>query len=159
MRNLKLLNKNYLSIILVFLFFGFSANSQEPVDIWSLENNVLKENNILIDSQGEEAVTKNKVYEMQSLKKEKINIQEDTTLTSKEIEIVGLYDPEKNGLDINMWSNSDGDQILRLFKNINKIDLSKDAAEILNILFLTNAYYPERNITKEQFLKIKSNWL
>tara|TARA_B110000008_G_scaffold257196_1_gene275182 strand:+ start:8 stop:1465 length:1458 start_codon:yes stop_codon:yes gene_type:complete len=58
-----------------------------------------------------------------------------------------------------MWSNSDGDQILNLFKNIDKINLSKDASEILDILFLTNAYYPEKNITKEQFLEIKSSWL
>jgi hypothetical protein len=58
-----------------------------------------------------------------------------------------------------MWSNSDGDQILNLVKNINKINLSEDASEILNILLLTNSYYPQKNISKEQFLSIKSNWL
>ena len=58
-----------------------------------------------------------------------------------------------------MWSNSNGDQILDIFKRINKIDLSKDASEILKILLLTNAYYPEINISKEQFLALKSNWL
>ena len=34
------------------------------------------------------------------------------------------------------------DQILNIFKRINKMDLSKDASEILDILLLTNAYYP-----------------
>ena len=58
-----------------------------------------------------------------------------------------------------MWSNSNGDQILNIFKRIDKMDLSKDASEILDILLLTNAYYPEINILKEQFLEIKSNWL
>ena len=58
-----------------------------------------------------------------------------------------------------MWSKSNGDQILNILKRINKIDLSKDAIEILDILLLTNAYYPETNITKKQFLEIKSNWL
>tara|TARA_B100000767_G_scaffold229996_1_gene220898 strand:- start:239 stop:1696 length:1458 start_codon:yes stop_codon:yes gene_type:complete len=58
-----------------------------------------------------------------------------------------------------MWSNSNGDQILNILKRIDKINLSQDATEILNILLLTNAHYPESNITKEQFREIKSNWL
>ena len=37
MKNLKLLNKKYLSIILFYLFFGFDAQSQEPIDIWNIE--------------------------------------------------------------------------------------------------------------------------
>ena len=76
-----------------------------------------------------------------------------------EIKIVGLYDPADNGLDINMWSKSNGDQIQNIFKRINKINLSKDASEILNILLLTNAHYPEINISKNQFLELKTNWL
>ena len=31
--------------------------------------------------------------------------------------------------------------------------------EILNILLLTNSYYPQKNISKEQFLELKSKWL
>ena len=75
---------------------------------------------------------------MQSQKGTDLNIKEDQTLNSKEIEIVGLYDPAESGLDINMWSNSNGDQILKIFNRINKINLSKDAADILNTLLLTN---------------------
>jgi hypothetical protein len=58
-----------------------------------------------------------------------------------------------------MWSNSNGDQILNIFKRINKMNLSKDASDILDILLLTNSYYPENNISTDQFLEIKSNWL
>ena len=58
-----------------------------------------------------------------------------------------------------MWLNSDGSNLKNLFKNINKFNLSDDAAEILNILLLTNSYYPNQNITKEEFLKFKSDWL
>ena len=39
------------------------------------------------------------------------------------------------------------------------MNLSKDASEILDILLLTNAHYPEINISKDQFLELKSNWL
>ena len=159
MKNSKLLNKKNLSIILFFAFFGFESQSQEPVDIWNVEVKSKDEKAIIDKNFKEKNITQNTIYEMQSQKGEEINIVEDQTLASKEIEIVGLYDPAANGLDINMWINSDGEQILKLFNNINKIELSNDASEILNILLLTNAYYPETNISKEQFLELKSNWL
>ena len=159
MKNLRLLNKKNLSIILTFLVFGFSASSEEPIDIWSIEEKNSKNVNTPLKEKNNEIVSKNSIYEMQSQKKSIQIIDEETTLTSKEVKIVGLYDPAENGLDINMWSNSDGDQILNLFENISKIKLSQDAAEILDVLFLTNAYFPDKNITKEQFLEIKSRWL
>tara|TARA_B100000780_G_scaffold182148_1_gene127810 strand:+ start:167 stop:1927 length:1761 start_codon:yes stop_codon:yes gene_type:complete len=159
MKILKLLNKKKLSIILLFLLFGFGSHSEEPVDIWNVEAKPkIKDTIIKVDSE-KKSVQENSIYEMQSQKVNDFNIEEDKTLASKEIEIAGLYDPSENGLDINMWSNSNGDQIFNIFKRINKIKLSQDAKNILNILLLTNAYYPELNITKKQFREIKSNWL
>tara|TARA_B100000787_G_scaffold26867_1_gene17779 strand:- start:2519 stop:4279 length:1761 start_codon:yes stop_codon:yes gene_type:complete len=159
MKNLKSLNKKYLSIILFFSFFGFIAQSQEPVDIWSIEGKKNLEKTVINETLDEKDIPKNSIYHMQSKKDDKLNIEEDQTLASKEIKIVGLYDPAENGLDINMWSNSNGDQILSIFKRIDKMNLSQDATNILNILLFTNAYYPKINITKDQFLEIKSNWL
>ena len=56
-------------------------------------------------------VTGNSIYEMQSENNNSLSIEQDETLASKEIEIIGLYDPAKNGLNINMWKNSDGYRI------------------------------------------------
>ena len=42
------------------------------------------------------------IYEMQT-SKENDFIKLEPNLNSQEIKIVGLYDPEDNGLDINMW--------------------------------------------------------
>jgi len=160
MKNLKLLNKNYFSIVLLILFFGLDIQAQEPIDIWNIESqNVIKKDSIDKNNVNEDAIPSNSVYDMQSQKLSGLNIEEDQTLISKEIEIAGLYDPAENGLNINMWSNSNGDQILNIFKRIDKIDLSEDASQILNILLLTNSYYPKTNISKEQFLAMKSNWL
>ena len=159
MKNLKLLNKNYLSVILFYLFFGFTAQSLEPIDIWNIEEKKDTKNPDLIEVIKEKDASQNSIYKMQSKKNEELNIEEDQTLVSNKIKIIGLYDPAENGLDINMWSNSNGDQILNIFKRINKIELSKDATQILNILLLTNAHYPKKNISKDQFLKLKSNWL
>jgi len=159
MKNLKLLNKNYLSIILFYFIFGFSAQSLEPIDIWNIEEKKDTKNLDVIEGSEIKNTSKNSIYEMQSEKNNELNVKEDETLLSNNIKIVGLYDPAENGLDINMWSNSNGDQILNIFKRINKMELSKDASEILDILFLTNAHYPEINISRDQFLELKSNWL
>ena len=109
MKNLKLLNKKYLSFILFYLFFGLAAQSQEPIDIWNIEKKKTGENTDVIESNEEKNITQNSIYKMQSQKKDDPNIEEDQTLTSNKI--VGLYDPAENGLDINMWSKSNGDQI------------------------------------------------
>ncbi|MDB4250057.1 hypothetical protein N9806_00865 [Candidatus Pelagibacter sp.] len=159
MKNLKLLSKNYFLVILFSLFFGFVANSQEPVDIWAVGEKKSKENTTTIEVEAEKNIPQNGIYEMQSQKEGELSIEETQTLISKEIKLVGIYDPAENGLDINMWSNSNGDQILNIFKRIDKLELSRDAVEILDILLLTNAHYPEMNISKEQFLEIKSKWL
>ena len=136
MKNLKLLNKNCLPVILFFLVFGLTAQSEEPIDIWSIEEKKTTKNVEVIENIQEKKVTQNSIYKMQSQKDDKLNIEEDQTLISKEIKIVGLYDPSENGLDINMWSNSDGDQILNIFERIDKLNLSKDASGILDILLL-----------------------
>ena len=159
MKNLKLLNKNYFLVILFSLFFGFATNSQEPVDIWEVGEKKPEENITQIEDEAKKNIPQNSIYEMQSQKEVELSIEETETLISKEKKLVGIYDPAENGLDINMWSNSNGDQILNIFKRIDKLELSRDATEILDILLLTNAHYPEINISKEQFLEIKSKWL
>jgi len=58
-----------------------------------------------------------------------------------------------------MWKNSNGIKILEIIEKIQNTNLSKDAIEIFNLTILTNSYFPEKNINKEQFLKIKSDWL
>ena len=158
MKNSKLLNKKYLSITLFYLFLALAAHSQEPVDIWNVGEKKTTANIETVEN-NQEDVVQNSIYKMQSEKDNELNIEEDQTLDLNKIKIVGLYDPAENGLDINMWSKSNGDQILNIFKRINKMNLSKDASDILDILLLTNAHYPEINISKDQFLELKSNWL
>ena len=159
MKILKLLNKKNLSIIIFSLFSFSSIAEDKPVDIWNInkqEAETISEENISIKNKQE--ASESSIYKMQSDKNED-SIKLDQKLTSKTIKIAGLYDPQDYGLDINMWSNSDGSTLKKLFNNIDKYDLSKDASEILNISLLTNAYYPNINITNQEFLKFKTKWL
>ena len=103
MKNLKLLNKKYLSIIVLFITFGLSSQSQEPIDIWDVEKKTVEESRV--ENSNKENIPKNTIYEMQSQKDVEQNIEEGKALISKEIKILGLYDPAENGLSINMWSN------------------------------------------------------
>ena len=140
---LKLLNKKSLFIILNFFFlFSLKVYSIEPVDIWNID---LEKSKIEISSEEkneEKIISTNTIYEMQSQKQNELEVQQDETLLSKTIKVTGLYDPEENDLTIDMWSDSNGEQILNLFNKIKKIKLSNDAKEILNILLLTNSYFP-----------------
>ena len=163
MKILRLLNKKLLSVILFSFFFVNLVAEEKPVDIWNIEKKEI-DNNL----NGGEASnnkeykiklnTESEIYQMQSKKKNN-TIDLNENISSKEIKIFGLYDPSDYGLDINMWVNSDGDQLKNIFSKLDKIDLSNDAKEIMNISLLTNAYMPQRNISERDFLKFKSNWL
>ena len=163
MKILKLLNRKYLSIILIFFLFSSNTQAEEkPIDIWNIDKEKTEEvsvnNNLKEEKINSEKILKSSIYEMQS-QKQINNIQVDTSLNSKALEIIGLYDPEDYGLKINMWSNSNGDQLKYIFLNLKKLNLSIDASNLMNVVLLTNAYYPNTNITEDEFLKFKSDWL
>ena len=162
MKILKLLSKKNFSIVLIILLFLSKSFAEEkPVDIWNIDKAAINE------SAGIEESTLNNIedkslpeFDIYNMQSQKINqIQLDETLGINDIKIIGLYDPEDYGLSINMWSNSDGDQLKNIFSKLNKINLSADASEIMKISMLTNAYYPIENITEKEFLDAKSNWL
>ena len=163
MKILKLLNKKYFSILFITIF-GLNCNADDkPVDIWDLEKKEIDKSSIKSSSSSDNNDEtfkgfESSVYDMQSQKKnDEIKLEEN--IETKEIKLFGLYDPEDYDLKIDMWINSDGDQLKRIFSKLMKLNLSKDATEILNISLLTNAYHPKKNITDEEFFELKSNWL
>ena len=160
MKILKLLNKKSILFFLKYLIFISPVLAEDkPIDIWNIEkkeNEVITETNISTENISDNSETS--VFDMQS-DKQNNPIELDENLLSKDIKIVGLYDPQENGLSINMWANSDGEKLKKLFKKIEKIDLSNDASEIMNVSLLTNAYYPGQNITEQEFLKFKTHFL
>ena len=164
MKTLKLLNRKYLSILLiVFLLSANSKAEDNPVDIWNIDKDKIEttksddnqnNNEVLISEEN----TQSSVYDMQA-QKQIDTVQVESSIDSQDVKIIGLYDPEDYDLKMDMWSYSNGDQIKSLFSNLLKLDLSQDALDIMNLVLLTNAYYPEDSITEKEFLKIKSDWL
>ena len=155
----KLLNKNYLSIfiILFILLNSLVAAEDEPVDIWNLEKK-LEENKSEIILQDND-ISVNSTIQIQTNQSNEFEIVKGNKLNSNNINLAGLYDPAENGLTIDMWFNSDGNEIVSIFNRINKIKLSNDAKEILDIALLTNSYFPKKNISEDKFLNYKTDYL
>ena len=165
MKILKLLNRKYLSILFIsfLIIFGVEAEDK-PIDIWNIDQSKIKKlktnenENENVNKTNIDQITESSIYDLQS-QKEIDKVQLDSSLDSKDIKITGLYDPEDYDLKIDLWDNSNGDQLKFLFSNLAKLNLSKDASELMNIVMLTNSYYPKINFTEDEFLKIKSEWL
>ena len=156
----RLLSKKFF-LLTFFLLLSLHINAEEqPVDIWNIDkNNDQSSNELIIENNSNTKKVKDSdIYKMQSQKKSE-SIKLDESLVTNEINIYGLFDPEDNDLDMNMWSNSNGDQLKSIFLRLSKIDLSDDASELMKIALLTNAYPPGTNISEKEFLEIRSNWL
>ena len=154
MNILKFLNKFFFQFFLFLIIFPLQG--EEAVDIWN-ENNLNEPSNtsITVEDANENEST---IYE--TIKPLTSNIKEENDLEKEEEEIIfGLFDPEENNLNINMWINSDGKTILKKLNKIDKIKLSKDAEEIFYKTLFTNSYSPRINLTASVFLNFKSEWL
>ena len=159
----KLLN-NFFFLILLLLFSSNEVFAEDqPVDIWNIDKKKIEEDSSSIDISADENLeiktnTVSNIFNMQS-KKENDSIQLEETLNNQKIEIYGLFDPEDYDLEINMWSNSNGNELKNIFSRLNKINLSDDATEIMKITLLTNAYPPKIDISEKEFLDLRSEWL
>jgi len=147
------LNKLIFSLFFfTILTFSFAFGEEEPVDIWKNKNEQIadgdEKKNIAIESPilSDDA---NKIIV-------KINENKIENLNQS---VVGIFDPVENNFNLNMWSSSDGNDVKKILKRINKIKLSKPSEDLLFQVLFTNAYPPKENLNHEEFLKIKINWL
>ena len=142
MKNLKSLSKKLFLISFIFILISNTLAEDKPSDIWNINEQQTQETintkDLSLDNdQSNNEILENSIYKMQP-KTIKNQIEFDQNLASDQVRILGLYDPEENGLDINMWSNSDGDQLKNIFAKLKKMEFSEDAKEIMNISVLTN---------------------
>ena len=97
-------------LLLLFSFFTSKINSNEAVDIWNLNKEKKKEQNISINdlkSDDEDEISQI------SLENKNIEILKEENLDKNKILLVGLYDPAENNLDIDMWTKTDGKEIIK----------------------------------------------
>ena len=112
MRLLKLSNKRLLNLLLFVLLIPNSSYTNEPIDIWDLEN--LKNKNKI---EKENELIEENINKLSNIKKDSSNlvlVEEEEKFVSNELNLVGLYDPADNDLNLNMWELSDGEKIIKL---------------------------------------------
>ena len=138
-------------------FCSLSFGEEKPVDIWSEKNNTKSsEKNKKEENLKEES--KIDISKINKSKKEQIQIL-DNQNEDPPVKLVGLYDPGKNDLSLEMWSETNGEFIRDAIKRIEKIELSKFSEEIFLNTILTYSYAPKNNLSEGEFLKLKINWL
>jgi len=154
---ISLLHLNKLKEIAIFftiLFFN-SAIAATPVDIWEKQKNQEDQNNQIIDEK--ETTIESPILSedtnkiITKIEEQKINKFDQT--------VIGIFDPKDNNFNLNMWLESDGEDIKKILKRINKLKLSQFSEDLLFQVLFTNAYPPKINLTSNEFLKIKIDWL
>jgi len=139
----------------IIAFFDCSFSEEEPVDIWK-KKETQNEQNIQIDEKEDSDI------ESPILSKDESKIVEqiDENEIGKNTEtVIGIFDPQENNFNLNMWSKTDGTEIKKVMKRIDKLKLSRLSEDLLFQVLFTNAYSPQENLNEDEFLKIKINWL
>ena len=147
----KLLHSVFFIYILIFYF----TLSIAAVDIWKKKEEGKEQNN-QIDN--EKDITIESPVFSDDVNKIIIKIDENEIADSDQ-SVIGIFDPEENNFNLNMWSRTDGNDIKKVLKRIDKLKLSKLSEDLLFQVLFTNAYSPKKNLNPEEFLKIKINWL
>ena len=140
----------YFSIFSSILIFN-AAFATTAVDIWK-KKEVPKE---LTDNEEEE-------IDSSILSDEQNNISikiDEEQINETENSVIGIFDPEENNFTLDMWSNSNGEDIKNILKRINKLKLSEFSENLLFQVLFTNAYPPKTNLNSKEFSKIKVDWL
>ena len=148
---LKSLNKFVGFLILTFLFQPL--NAEEEIDIWNKE---AKEK-----SEIKKVDNSNKTIS-NSINAPKINnnikIENEILNSSEDIKIFGIYDPAENNFDLNMWTQTEAENIRSSFNRINKIQLSNTATKLFENTILSFAY-PPKGMNEKEFVNLKIDWM
>ena len=156
MISLSHLNKLTLfAIFFTLLTSNFVLAEEEPADIWEEKENKNEQND---QTNIEQDITIESPILSDDVSKVIIKIDENK-IEDHDQSIVGIFDPEKNNFNLNMWLETDGEDIKKVLKRINKLRLSKLSEDLLFEVLFTNAYSPKKNLDSKEFLKIKINWL
>ena len=138
--------------------FFTPLKSEDKIDIWNNKDKKQKTN--VQEVTDEKNLQK---LNLDSIKKIELNQNikiEDSSLNnnSTQSKVFGIYDPEENDFNLNMWSSTKAEDIQAALKRIEKINLSKTSKQILEKILFSISYSPE-GITAEKFTDLKINWL
>jgi len=156
-----MISSSHLNKLVFFIILLTVINSNlvfaedEPIDIWENTENQNSQNETKND--GDNLAIESPII---SGDINKINIKiNENKIEKNERAVIGIFDPEENNFNLSMWVETDGGDIKKVLARINKLKLSDLSENLLFEVLFTNAYAPKKNLSSEEFLKIKINWL
>ena len=153
---MKLKSFKYFFGFLILIIFS-QLKSEEKIDIWK-NNNIEKDTATKDEVSTKENSPKKIVIKTEDINDQKIKIENSLISSEEENKVYGLYDPEKNDLDLNMWSSTSADDVRASLKRLKKINLSKTSTEILENVLLSYSF-PPKGMAEKEFTSLKVNWL
>ena len=143
----------YIGLLILILNF-LPLHSEEEIDIWS------KNQQDQIESTEQNTSLKPSINKkiFNNSENNKVEIENEILENNEDEKIYGIYDPAKNDYDLNMWSQTNAEDVRLSIKRINKIKLSKTAEKIFEYTFFSFAY-PPKEMTDKEFINLKINWM
>ena len=131
-----------------FFLFVLSAQAQEVKEIWSeIEKKEIKNT----EQKKDVGISNTDQLEGVKVKLSDENIVVDQNLDNSDILLAGLFDPDDNDLNLNMWSKTDGIKIKKLLEQIQSKNLSSFSERLMDVALLTNSYIPNQNFSLHEF--------
>ena len=142
-----MINSSHLNKLIHFTFFIsiLILNFNQciaAVDIWEKKESKNERGD---PTSSEQEITIESPILSEDLNKAIIKIDESEIDNSTRF-IIGIFDPEENNFNLNMWLDTDGKDIKKVLKRINKLKLSKLSENLLFQILFTNAYSPKGNL-------------
>jgi hypothetical protein len=147
----------YIGLIILTISFSHLL-AEEEINIWNKEKkDNLIEKNLEINSP-DVAIDLDKIDTNRINNKIQIKIENEALDFSKIPKVFGIYDPEENNFDLNMWSSTKAEDLKASLKRIKKLKLSKTSNEILEKILLSISY-PPQGMKDKEFVDLKIDWL
>ena len=150
---------NFVSKIVIFIIYFClllnNLNAEESIDIWKNQKSTIIKKNDAVETKESPKIN---ILEKNN-SNQKITIIEEKQTEPEQVQLLGLHDPGKNDLTLNMWVNSDGELIKSTFNRISKINLSDFSEKLFEEVIFTYSYPPNKNLSQDEFLEFKVNWL
>ena len=142
-----------LSKILIFsslILFVQITQAQEIKEIWT---EIEKKKEVSSNETTNNENILGKANQLESIKVKLLdeNILVDDNLDNSNILLAGLFDPDDNDLDLDMWSKTDGIKIKKVLQRIQTKKLSKFSERLMDVALLTNSYIPNQNFSLHEF--------
>ena len=115
-----MISSSYLSkltlLVIFFIVLTFDSvfSEDEPVDIWKKNENKNEQDKQTAD---EKDITIKSPILSDDINKIIVKIDEDKIKETGQ-SVIGIFDPEEHNFNLNMWLNSDGEDIKKVLKRI-----------------------------------------